>query len=77
MSDQTRANLDAAIREHAQAEWGGDLTVDWILVAGLVGQGHSIGIETSRGDDMPGYVSNGLLYEAMQLGQYETAEDDD
>lgn len=78
MSAKTRADLDAAIRAHSAEEWGGDLVVDWILVAGLAGVQFesSIGIEESR-DNMPAYISNGLLHEAMKIGDGYEMEDND
>jgi len=73
---RTKHALDNAIQEHARAEWNGDLVVDWVLVAGLAGVNveHSIGIEESR-DSMPAYISNGLLYEALHIGEYDRLDD--
>lgn len=77
MSAETRAALDAAVQAHSADEWGGDLVVDWILVAGLSATDStpSIGIEESR-TPMPSYISNGLLHEALQIGGYERTDDD-
>lgn len=79
MSAETKAALANAIQDHARDEWGGDLVVDWILVTGLVGSNieHSIGIEESR-ENMPAYITTGLLHEALNIGAgYVPDEDDD
>lgn len=75
---RAKAALDDAIQQYSRAEWDGDLVVDWILVAGLSGHDGtpSVGIEESR-DPMPGYISTGLLHEALKIGgEYERVEPD-
>lgn len=68
MSDQTRADLDAAIRAHAIDEWEGDLVADWVLTAALIDEtgGSNIGVEVSR-QPMPNYITVGLLSEALRV----------
>lgn len=70
MSDQTRADIDAALHAHAAEEWDGDLPVDWVIVAGLISPDgeHSIGVEASR-DPMPNYVTVGLLTEGPRVSE--------
>src|SRR5690606_14148267 len=69
----THQALAEAIQKHANALWGGDLVVDWVLVTALTGTEtlHSIGVEESR-ENMPAYITTGLLHEAIKLGiEYE------
>lgn len=71
MSDQTRADLETAIRAHAADEWDGDLPVDWVIVAALIGDdGHTIGVQVSR-EPMPNYITVGLLTEGLRLTEPE------
>lgn len=72
MSADTRSAIAAALHEHANDEWDGDLVVDWVIVAGLVAAGgqHSVGINASR-DPMPSYVTVGLLSEGIRVSKPE------
>lgn len=81
MSDKTRADLDAAIRAHATEEWEGDLVVDWTIIAATLDTDNitGIGLVNSR-DPMPGYITKGLLVEALdsiRAGEHDYEDDDE
>ena len=75
MSDQTRAALDDAIRNHAAEEHDGAPVAHWVLTYGVLDRDDDIGIGVEAPRGQPGYVGVGLMHAALHPGDYEREGD--
>lgn len=81
MSDQTKANLDAAIAAHVADTGDGSIVTDWALIAATTTV-DNIGTGTTSyllegNDNQPVHVMTGLFRYACERVIWEDDDDDD
>lgn len=81
MSDQTKADLDAAIAAHVAETGNGDIVTDWALIAATTSV-ENIGTGTTRyllegNDNQPVHVMTGLFRYASEHVIWDNDEEGD